>query len=125
MRRARAFRAPPGYIRACFPDEQGKVCSVVLPCPVIFRLRCRSLLRGIVLALLALAVSLRMAGFPRIDRLHSSAWQILPALATCWALGETVRCFGRRWSFYHAGVLILAWTDLMILTLAIVFCLFP
>jgi len=98
---------------------------VVLPRPAILRLRSRSLLRGIVLALLALAVSLRMAGFPRIERLHSSAWQVLPALATCWALGETVRCFGRRWNLYYAGVLILIWADLMILTLAIVLCLFP
>ncbi len=93
--------------------------------PVIFRLRRRSLLRAIVLALLALAVSLRMAGFPRIDRLHSSAWQILPALATCWAMCETARCFGRRWNLYHAGVVILLWADLMILTLAIVLCLYP
>jgi hypothetical protein len=98
---------------------------LVFPRSAIFRLRRRSLLRGVVLALLALAVSMRMAGFPRIERLHSSAWQILPALATCWALGETVRCLGHRWNLYHAGVLILAWADLMILTLAIVLCLYP
>ena len=28
---------------------------------------------------------------------------------------ETVRCLGRRWSLYHAGVLILLYTELMIL----------
>ncbi len=66
-----------------------------------------------------------MAGFPRIDRLHSSTWQILPALATCWALGEAVRCCGGRWNLYHAGVVILLWADLMILTLAIVLCIYP
>jgi hypothetical protein len=30
-------------------------------------------------------------------------------------MAETARCLQRKWSFYHAGVLILLYTDLMIL----------
>jgi hypothetical protein len=37
---------------------------------------------------------------------------------------ETARCLGRRWSFYHAGVLILLYAELMILALALFFWLY-
>ena len=36
---------------------------------------------------------------------------------------DTIRCVQRRWSFYHAGVLLLLYADLMILA-AIVLMLF-
>jgi hypothetical protein len=98
---------------------------VVLPCPSILRLRRRSLARGILLGLGAFAASLRLAGFPDINALHGSRWQVLSALAACWALGETARCLDRKWSLYHAGVLILLYTDLMILTLTVFLCLYP
>ena len=90
-----------------------------------FRLRQRSLLRGIVLAVSAFAISLRLGGFPNINALHSSHWQILAALMAFWGMIETARCLGRRWNLYHAGVLILLYTDLMILAMAIVLFLFP
>lgn len=32
---------------------------------------------------------------------------------------ETARCLERRWSLYHAGVLILLYTELMILTMVL------
>lgn len=66
-----------------------------------------------------------MGGFPDINALHSSHWQALPALAAVWGMVETARCLDRRWSFYHAGVLILLYTDLMILAMATVLFLFP
>jgi hypothetical protein len=91
----------------------------------IFRLRQRSAARAIVLALVAFVLSLRMAGFPRIETLHSSAWQLLPALAILWGIVEAARCLGRRWNLYHAGVMILLWTDLMILTLAVILLIYP
>ena len=91
----------------------------------ILRLRQRSLLRGILLALGSLAASLRLAGFPKLEALHTSRWQILAVLAASWAMAETARCLRRRWSFYHAGVLILLYSELMILALAIFFWLYP
>ncbi|MGA3264886.1 MAG: hypothetical protein ABSC47_12690 [Terracidiphilus sp.] len=38
---------------------------------------------------------------------------------------ETFRCLGRKWSFYHVGVLILLYAELMILALALFLCLYP
>lgn len=82
-------------------------------------------MRGIVLAVTAFAVSLRLGGFPDIEALHASPWQIAPAVLAFWAMAETARCLSRRWSLYHAGVLILLYTDLMILGMAVVLFLFP
>ncbi len=90
-----------------------------------FRLRQRSLLRGIILAVSAFAISLRLGGFPNINALHSSHWQIVAALIAFWGMVETARCLGRRWTLYHAGVMLLLYTDLMILAMAVVLFLFP
>jgi hypothetical protein len=91
----------------------------------IFRLRQRSLLRGTLLALGAFAASLRLAGFPHLDAPHASHWQILAVAAAAWAMAETARCLRRRWSLYHAGVLIFLCSELMILALALFFWLYP
>ena len=91
----------------------------------IFRLRQRSLVRGIILALGAFAASLRLGGFPDIHALHSSHWQIVPALVAFWGMVEKARCLSRRWSLYHAGVLILLYTDVMIIGMAVFLFLFP
>ncbi len=81
----------------------------------IFRLRQKSLLRAVLLSLGAFAASLRLAGFPNISDLHGSHWQFLALLVAAWGMAETARCLRRQWSLYHAGVLILLYTDLMIL----------
>jgi hypothetical protein len=98
---------------------------VVLPRPNIFRLRQRSLVRGIVLSLGAFVASLRLAGFPDIHALHGSRWQILVAFAAAAGMAETARCLRRKWSLYHAGVLILLYSELMILALVLFLCLYP
>ena len=67
------------------------------------------------LSLGAFAASLRLAGFPNINDLHGSHWQFLALLVAAWGMAETARCLRRRWSLYHAGVLILLYADLMIL----------
>jgi CO dehydrogenase/acetyl-CoA synthase gamma subunit (corrinoid Fe-S protein) len=86
----------------------------------IFRLRQKSLVRAILLSLGAFAASLRLAGFPHIENIHGSHWQILALLIAAWGMAETARCLQRRWSFYHAGVLILLYADLMILAAIVV-----
>ena len=91
----------------------------------IFRLRRPSLARGIALALIAFASSLRLGGFPNINALHSSHWQICAALVAFWGMIETARCLERRWTLYHAGVLLMLYTDLMILAMAVVLFLYP
>jgi len=91
----------------------------------IFRLRQRSLARAIVLSLGAFAASLRLAGFPYIENLHGSHWQFLALLVAAWGMAETARCLQRRWSLYHAGVLILLYADLMILAAIVVLLAVP
>jgi hypothetical protein len=97
----------------------------VRPRTSIFRLRQKSLVRGILLAIGAFAASLRLGGFPDITALHSSHWQILSALAAFWGMVETARCMGRKWSLYNAGVLILLYTEVMILGMTVFLFLYP
>lgn len=87
----------------------------MLPAPSILRLRSKSLVRGIVLSVGAFFLALGLAGFPHIQNLHGSHWEIAALFLAAWGMAETARCLRRRWSFYHAGVLILLWSDLMIL----------
>lgn len=91
----------------------------------VLSLRRRSLVRGIVLAVGALAGSMRLAGFPDAEHLHASAWQFLPVVAAAWGMVDTARCLGRKWSLYHAGVLILLYSELMILAMAVFFWVYP
>jgi hypothetical protein len=93
--------------------------------PAIIRIRKKSLARGIVLSLSAFVASLLLAGFPHIENLHGSQWQFLALLVAIWGMGETSRCMGRKWSLYHAGVLILLYSDLMILTLIVFLVAYP
>ncbi|HEX4032194.1 MAG TPA: permease [Terracidiphilus sp.] len=92
------------------------VVSVVLPRSHIFRIRQKSLARGMALSVGAFTASLLLAGFPDVAHLHSSPWQFAALAAALWGMAETARCLRSRWSFYHAGVLILLYSDLLILT---------
>jgi hypothetical protein len=91
----------------------------VLSLSAIFRLRQRSLVRGILLSLSAFVASLLLAGFPHIDQLHGSPWQFASLLTAAWGMAETGRCMRGKWTLYLAGVLILLYTDLIILALII------
>ena len=97
----------------------------MLPRTPIFRLRQRSLVRGVALSLCSFAISLRLAGFPDVRRLHGSTWQLLVAIAAAWGMVETARCLRRKWSLYHAGVLILLYSELMILALVLFLSIYP
>lgn len=102
----------------------GKVLVVAVRLP-LFHLRQKCLLRGVCLALCAFAASLFLAGFPYIENLHGSRWQVLTMLAAGWGMGETARCIRRRWSFYHAGVILLLYSELMILVLTAFLTFYP
>jgi hypothetical protein len=97
----------------------------VLPLSPVFKLRKKSLVRAIVLSVGAFLASLRLAGFPHIEDLHSSPWQILLWFIALWGSVETARCMRRTWSLYHAGVMILLYTNLLILTLIGVLVAYP
>jgi hypothetical protein len=92
---------------------------VVYALLTIFRLRQKSLPRAILLALGAFFASLLLAGFPHIQDLHGSPWQVLCLLLGAWGMAETARCLHRRWSLYYAGILLLLYADLMILAMIV------
>jgi hypothetical protein len=90
--------------------------------PSIFNLRYRSLLRGNILVLASLGIAIWLSDFP-----HNRATPLLiiPALLTIVGTTDTVRCMQRRWSFYHGGVLLLIYMDLMALCMVLFFLLYP
>jgi predicted permease len=77
------------------------------------------------LCLSAFFLSLRLGGFPDITALHLSHWQAVPAGMVAWSMAETMRCADRTWSLHYASVLILLYTELMILALAVFLFFFP
>jgi len=91
----------------------------------IFRLRKKSLVRGVGLCLGAFVASLRLAGFPMIRNLHGSPWQMAMIPLVCWGMVDTFRCLGKKWSLYHAGVLIMLYSELMILASVVTLWIYP
>ena len=90
--------------------------------PALFNPRLRSLARGNAIVLGALALATPMSGFPH---LHSNPLIAIPLLITLIGTADTVRCMQRRWSFYHGGVLLCLYMDLMAITLVLFFLLYP
>lgn len=78
----------------------------------ILQLQRKSLVRGTLLALGSLWASFRLSGYPEM---HICLWLIVPLLTACAATWDTARCLQKRWSFYHGGVILLIYVDLMIL----------
>jgi hypothetical protein len=78
----------------------------------ILQLQKKSLARGTALALGSLWASFRLSGFPEV---HICLWLVAPLLIACAATWDTARCLQKRWSFYHGGVILLIYVDLMIL----------
>lgn len=77
------------------------------------------------LSLSAFIASLLLAGFPHIEKLHGSPWQVASLFAAGWGMAETGRCMRGKWSLYLAGVLILLYSDLVILTLIVFLVAYP
>lgn len=91
----------------------------------IFRLRQKSLVRGAALSLIAFVASLRLAGFPDIENLHGSRWQLACLVLAVCGMFDIARCLQRRWNFYHGGVLLLLYTNLIILAMIALFAIYP
>ncbi len=90
--------------------------------PSFFNPHKRSLLRGCLLVLLSLGAALLLSNFPNI---HPAPILILPTLIAIAGTADTVRCMQRRWSFYHGGVLLLIYMDLMALCMILFLLLYP
>lgn len=84
--------------------------------------RHRSLLRGTFLVLASLGVAVLLSDFPRN---RATPLLVLPAIAAVAGTIDHLRCMQTRWSFYHGGVLLLIYMDLMALGMILFFLLYP
>ena len=90
--------------------------------PAILNPRLHSLLRASILVLGSLVVSIPLSHYPHLQRAPLLVFPLLIALA---GTIDTVRCIQRRWSFYHAGVLLFVYMDMMTMTLLLFFLVYP
>jgi hypothetical protein len=88
----------------------------------VFHIRSHSLLRGTAVVLASLFAALVASGF---TDLRPSPWLVLPALAALYGTWETTRCLRQHWSFYHFGVMLLLYTDILVLALIVFLLLYP
>jgi hypothetical protein len=82
----------------------------------------RSLIRGNVLVLASLAWAFQLSDFPRN---RPTLLLILPSLLAIAGTLDTVRCMQRRWSWYHGGVVLCVYMDLMALAMILFFFVYP
>jgi len=82
----------------------------------------RSLLRGALLVLLSLGAAVLLSDFPRN---RATLWLILPCFTAIAGTIDHIRCMRTRWSFYHGGVLLLIYMDLMALGMILFLFLYP
>lgn len=81
-----------------------------------------SLLRGNLLVVAGMLLSLWVSGYPT---LHASVWNILPCAMVIAGTAETARCIQRRWTWRHAAVILCLYMDLMAATLVFFLFLYP
>jgi hypothetical protein len=90
--------------------------------PDILNPRHRSLIRANILVLASLVIAILISKFPHT---RASALQIFPTLLAFAGTADTVRCIRKRWSFYHAGVLLCIYMDLMVLFVILFLLIYP
>ena len=83
--------------------------------------RKRSLVRGTVLVLGSLLLALLLA-FPNDN---ASLKLLIPAGLAGFGTLDTMRCLRLRWSFYHGGVLIFLYMDVLVLAMIFFLLFFP
>jgi hypothetical protein len=88
----------------------------------VFNIRARSLLRGTVLVVGSVVLALVWGGFPNV---HASLLLLVPVFLAAYGTWETSRCLRPRWSFYHGGVLLLLYADVLALALIVFLLLYP
>jgi hypothetical protein len=84
--------------------------------------RKKSLLRGTVLVLGSLILAFFWAGYPEA---HPEPRLILPTILAFAGTADTLRCLRLRWSFYHGGVMLLLYMDIMALAMILFLLLYP
>lgn len=87
-----------------------------------FNIRTKSLWRGTTLVIGSVILALMWGGFPD---LHPSLLLLLPTAGAVFGTWETSRCLRPRWDFYHGGVMLLLYTDILALALILFLLLYP
>lgn len=90
--------------------------------PEILNPRHRSLMRGNLLVLGSLILAFFLSDFPHN---RATLLLLLPTLGSIAGTADTVRCIRKRWSFYHGGVILCIYMDLMVVAMILVFLLYP
>ncbi len=90
--------------------------------PAILNPRHRSLVRANLLVILSLIWAFFLSDFPHN---RPTLLLMLPTLASIAGTADTVRCIRKRWSFYHGGVILCIYMDLMVVTIILVFLVYP
>ena len=89
----------------------------------LFNPRARSLLRGSLARHPQLSpAALLLAHFP--DN-HPTPLLILPTLLATAGIVDHLRCMRPSWSWYHGGVLLCIYADLMVLSMILFFLIYP
>lgn len=79
-------------------------------------------MRGNILVAVSLASAVWISHVPE---LRPTLWLLPPLLLAMWGAAETTRCLQKRWSWYHGGVLLLLYADLMVAVLIAFFLIYP
>ncbi len=81
-----------------------------------------SLIVSSALVLTSLAAAVWISGFPRN---HPTLWLIIPLLLSSAGTIQTIRSMRPRWDFYHAGVLLCLYMDLMVVAIILFLLIYP
>ena len=88
----------------------------------VFRPRQKSLVRGTVLVLASTWGSFRLAQFPHN---HFTLCLLVPLAVAGSGTVDTLRCMQPRWNWYHGGVLLCVYMDLMAVCMILFFLVYP
>ncbi len=81
-----------------------------------------SLLRGSALVIGSTLIAFRLSHFPNN---HASYWLLLPLVVAILGTADTTRCMQKRWNWYHGGVVLCVYMDLMAVCLIVFFLVYP
>ena len=84
--------------------------------------RQKSLLRGNLLVVLSMAIALVLSDFPHN---RPNPLLVIPVLLALAGTVDTIRNMRRVYSFYHAGVILCIYMDLMAIVMIVFFLLYP
>jgi hypothetical protein len=90
--------------------------------PDIFNPRHRSLARANTLVWSSVVVAVLLSKFPHT---RATALLLLPTVVIFAGTADTIRCIRKRWSFYHAGVLLCIYMDLMAILVVLFLLVYP